>query len=175
MERFFYDLRSAARALRSAPAFGLVAILSIAIGIGATTTVFSIVNATFFAPLPFRDADRLYEISEQNPREVCAGCGVGTSFALYRDLSARCHSFSELGAYRDQEVILNDGGVPLRVRGGAVSANLLNILGFVPIRGRLIQPADDRAGAPRVALIAESLWRVRYQSDAATIGRTIRL
>src|SRR5262245_7898911 len=175
MERFFYDLRSAARALRSAPAFGLVAVLSIAIGIGANTTVFSIVNATFFAPLPFHDADRLYEIYEQNQREVCAGCGVGTSYALYQDLRERSRAFSDVGAYRDQEVIVNDGGAPLRVRSGAVSAGLLDLLGFSPIRGRSIQAADDRAGASRVVLLSESLWRNRYQGDPGIVGRTIRL
>ena len=175
MDRVRQDIRSAFRMLRGSPVFALVAIISIAIGIGANTTVFSIVNTTFFAPLPFRDADRLYDIYEHNPREVCAGCGVGTSYALYTDVTARLRSFSELGAYRDQEVIINDGGTPLRVRGGVVSASLLHMFGFVPLTGRLIQPEDDRPGAARVALVSESLWRVRYHSDPSLVGRFIRI
>jgi predicted permease len=175
MDRLTRDLRYALRTLRSAPAFTAVAILSIAIGIGANTTVFSLVNAIFFAPLPFRDGDRLFDIYEHNPGEVCAGCGVGTSYALYQDLRASARTLGALGAYSDQQFVLSDEGAPQRVRGAAVSAGLLELLGFVPHTGRLIQAADDRVGAPRVALIAESLWRARYEADPSVVGRALRL
>jgi putative ABC transport system permease protein len=168
------DLRYAFRSLRAAPAFAAVAILSIAIGIGANTAVFSFVNALFFAPLPFRDGDRLYDIFEANPRELCADCGVGTSFATLRDLRA-LHAFSDVQAYADQPFVLNDGDGPARVRGAALTAGTLELLGIAPITGRPIQPADDRPGAPRVVLISESLWRARYESASSLVGRTIRL
>ncbi|MGH7472079.1 MAG: ABC transporter permease [Longimicrobiales bacterium] len=147
------------RTLRAAPAFTAVALLSIAIGIGANTTVFSFVNAVFFAPLPFRDADRLYDIYEHNAREVCPGCGVGTSYALYQDLQSNVRTLSGVGAYTDRQFVLNDASAPVRVRGAAVSAGLLELLGLVPREGRFIQSEDDRTGAPRVALISESIWR----------------
>jgi putative ABC transport system permease protein len=176
MERLLQDLRFAARALRASPIFAAVAILSIGFGIGANTTVFSFVNAVYFAPLPFRDAELLYDVYEHNPREVCAGCSIGTSYASYLDLRQRVRSFSDVAAYRGAEqFLLNDGGEPVRLRGATVSAGLLELIGAAPIAGRLIQPADDRAGAPRVALLSESIWRSRYQADRALVGKSVRL
>jgi putative ABC transport system permease protein len=169
-----HDLRYAFRSLRAAPAFAAVAILSIAIGIGANTAVFSFVNALFFAPLPFRDGDRLYDIFEHNPREVCADCGVGTSFATFGDLR-KLRAFASVGAYADQQLVLNDGAAPARVRGAAVTAGTFELLGIAPLTGRPIQSADDRVGAPRVVLISESLWRTRYENATTVVGRTIRL
>ena len=175
IDRYWNDLRHAARAVRGAPGFSTIAILSIAIAIAANTTVFTLVNAVYLAPLPMRDADRLYDVYEHNPDEVCAGCGVGTSYALYKDLRAQTRSFADVGAHADERFVLNDGDAPVRVRGGTVSAGLLEMLDTAPIVGRSIQPEDDRPGAPRVALLSESLWRARYAADRSIIGRDVRL
>src|SRR5688572_19671895 len=92
------DLRHALRALAHSPGFTAIALLSLALGIGVNSAIFTLVSATTFPDLPYRDADRLVDIHETSP-ELCAGCAVGTSYPTFRDLRSTAQSFSGMGAY----------------------------------------------------------------------------
>ena len=167
-------LRAAVRSLRRSPGFALVAIVCLALGLGANTALFSVLNALTLRPLPFHQVERLVDVSEDNPAELCAGCAVGTSFGTYRGWRA-ARSFEGLGAYEETPFTLGvDGGVE-RVAGTLVSGDLLGILGVAPILGRSIQADDDRAGAPPVVVLSHRLWLRRFGADRGVVGKSVRL
>ncbi|HEX5725048.1 MAG TPA: ABC transporter permease [Longimicrobiaceae bacterium] len=175
MTALLQDLRYAARTLARAPGFTAVAVLSLALGIGANTTVFSLVNAVHLRPLPYADPGRLVDLSEHNPRELCAGCGVGTAYATFLDWQAQARSFSSLGAYREDDFTLTGVEAPERLPGARVTAELFPTLGVAPVLGRGILPAEDRPGAPAVALIGHELWQERFGGSHDVLGRTVVL
>jgi putative ABC transport system permease protein len=119
MTDFWLDLRQAARLCRRAPVMALVIVGSLTLGIGANTAVFSFVNAIQFRPLPVADEDTLVDVSEWSATELCAGCGVGTSYPAYLDWRDRARSFSAMGAYKEESFVVYGGGEPER-HGGAV-------------------------------------------------------
>jgi predicted permease len=175
MERLTQDMQLAVRRLIRAPAFSVIAVLTLAIGIGANTAIFSLINAIRLRPLPFNEPGRLVDVFEHNPVEVCDGCGVGTSFANYADWRAQAKSFSAMGAHTEGSVALGlpDGAEPRRI--SRVTAGLFPMLGVTPTRGRLFTEDDDRAGAAPVALIGAGLWRARFNSDSTVVGKSVRL
>src|SRR3712207_5888388 len=124
MDTLLQDLRYAVRTLARSPGFTAVAVLSLAIGIGANTTVFSLFNAIRFRPLPYAQPERLVDVSEDNPRELCAGCAVGTSHATYLDWKAQARSFASMGAFLEQPFTLTGGEAPEQVTGALASAEL---------------------------------------------------
>ncbi|MGQ0642579.1 MAG: ABC transporter permease [Gemmatimonadaceae bacterium] len=168
------DLRYALRALVHSPGFTTIAILSLALGIGVNSAIFTLVNATTFPDLPYRDAGRLVDVHETSS-ELCAGCSVGTSFPTFRDWRERATSFSGIGAYSESGVALLAGEEPERVSGAYVSAQLFPTLGVAPVIGRGILPEEDRAGAARVALIGHGLWTRVFGGDSSAVGRTVRV
>ena len=170
-----HDLKSAVRNLASSPGFAAIAVLSLAIGIGATTTVFSLINTIAWKPLPYRDADRLTDVYVHHPVKVCEGCGVGGSYPDYLDWRARARVFSEMGAYNEviSSVATSEGGQRTNVT--SMSASMFSLLDVQPVKGRIFGADDDRSGAPRVALINERLWNARFQADPAIVGSKIRI
>ncbi len=168
-------LRHAARSLARSPLLSAVAILSLALGIGANATIFNIVNAVRFKPLPFPEPDRLVSVSESNPRELCEGCAVGASWQVFERWRQSARSFAALGAYHEGAYALADQGEPERTGGTRVSAGLLPLLGVAPVLGRGITREDDRPGAEPVVLLSHGLWFRRYGGDSGAIGRTVRL
>src|SRR5690554_520067 len=106
MDSFVQDVRYALRSLSGSRGFTAVAVLSLAIGIGASTTAFSLVSAVLFRPLPYADADGLATVYEHHPTEVCAGCGVGASYQTFLDLRETARSFSSLAAYAGREFVM---------------------------------------------------------------------
>ncbi len=176
LELTFTNLRHALRTLQRAPGVAFVAITSLALGIGANSALFTLMNGALFRPLPYRDAGRLVDVSEVNPRDLCAGCAVGTSaptFEVWR--SETSGVFSGLGAYREEGAIFGDGEEADRLSIAAVSSGLFELLGVAPRHGRTFATEEDRMGAPGVVVISDQLWRGRFRADANIVGRTVRL
>jgi len=118
-----HDLRLAFRTLARSPGFAFVAITSLALGIGANSTIFSLVRATVFPTLPYANAERLVDVYETSP-ELCTGCGVGTSFDTYLDWRGRARAFASMGASREDEFVVSGPEEATRVPGALISATL---------------------------------------------------
>ncbi len=165
------DLKYALRMLVKEPGFSAVAILTLALGIGANTTIFSAVNALLIRPLPVENVDRLvcgYAMREGfDPFE--------TSLLEYSAYREQNHSFavSGLGCQRFFRLMTN--GDPQRLQGAAIMADYLNTLGVKAIRGRLFQPEEDRPGGPAIALVSYDLWQRFFGGDPGVIGRSVNL
>jgi predicted permease len=171
LDGLMQDARFSLRTLRRSPGFFVVAVLTLALGIGATVAAFSVVNAVLLRPFAFSNPDRLLWVYAQRvdaPR---------TSFSLpeYCDYRDQNTSFEGLGAIGAYNANLSDSGDPERVQGVRISANAFGILGLRPLLGRSLVEADDRNGAPAVAMISYGLWSHRYGKDSATVGRSINL
>ncbi|HEV2986200.1 MAG TPA: ABC transporter permease [Vicinamibacterales bacterium] len=165
------DLRYAFRILRRNPAFTAIAVLTLALGIGASAAVFSIVNGILLRPLPFRDPSRLVAVLDGRPAQ-----GVDWVFdspRRFEEWVRRNTVFDELAAAQNCYYRLDDGGVPRLLQGGCVSANFFPMLGVQPVLGRLFTLDEDRTGA-RVAVLSYASWRAFFGSDAAALGKTIR-
>ena len=168
------DVRHAWRTWRRTPVLALAAILTLALGVGANTAVFSVVHGVLLRPLPYPDADRLVEVFEDNSR---AGGGPFFRVSLLNYLSwvERAQSFEALAAFNGRDFTLTEHGDPERLFGSAVTASLFKVLGIAPIVGRALTAEDEAPGAAPVALLAESLWSRAFGRDPAVIGRTIPL
>jgi predicted permease len=166
------DVRYAIRSLRKSPGFTVVAILTLALGVGANTAVFSLINAVLLRPLPYAEPDRLVLVWESAPFFGMHDSPV--SPANYVDWKARSRSFEAMGALEDGSFRLLGEATPEVVPGALVTAGLMRALRIRPALGRVFSDDDDRPGAPKVVLIGENFWRRRYNADPAVIGKTIR-
>src|SRR6187200_563571 len=135
IDSLLHDVRYALRTLAKSPGFAFVAIASLTLGIGANSTIFSLVRATLFPSLPYADAGRLVDLHETSA-ELCTGCGVGTSFETYREWKMQTRAFSGMGASREDEFVLSGTGEAMRVPGALVSYDLFRTLGVRPALGR---------------------------------------
>ncbi len=168
-----YDLRFAARALRQSPVFSLVAIATLALGIGVNTTIFSVVHAVAIQPLGFSDPSRLVRIWEKNDRLNISE--FATSVPNYLSWRGESRSFAELAAWRSGSVTLTGAGEPQRLARIGATATLVPLLKVRPLLGRNFSSDEDRAGAARVAILRESVWRDRFGADPTVVGRSIVL
>ncbi|MBK5299102.1 MAG: ABC transporter permease [Vicinamibacteria bacterium] len=168
------DLRYAWRTLtsRAQRSFAVAAILTLALGVGAATAIFSVVHAVMLAPLPFHAADRLVRIYETNQARNIAEFSVSVPNL---DSWQRRVTLLSLAAARDAPANLTDGGPPEHVLGLAVSAGFLPTLGLSPVAGRHFHAAEDRPGGARVAMVSEGLWQRRYGGAPGVIGRSIAI
>ena len=168
------DARHAWRTWRRTPVLALAAILTLALGVGANTAVFSVVHGVLLRPLPYPTADRLVEVFEDNSR---AGGGPFFRVSLPNYLSwvERARSFDALAAFNGRDFALTDHGDPERIAGSAVTASLFKVLGVAPILGRALTEDDERPGAAPVALLAESLWVRAFGRDTGVVGHSITL
>jgi putative ABC transport system permease protein len=175
MSQFLSDLRFGARLLLKSPITSAAAILSLALGIGGTTTMFSAVDAVLLRPLPFAEPDRLVLVSatsslSRNLSSTRRGGDLSPAdFLDYRSSA----SFDGLAAISRNPVRLTGGGTPEQVPAAQVSGNFFSVLGVNAIAGRTFLPADDAPGRPAQAVVSEGLWERRYGRDAGLIGRTI--
>src|SRR5688500_5877923 len=185
------DLRLAARTLGRARGFTAVALLSLAVGLGATTTVFSLVDALAFRPLPFPHAERLVDVHEASATRLCAGCGVGTSWEGFADWRRGTTAFEAMAAYVEQPFVLAprtgargarvpaaggaDEAAAERVTGAAASAELFALLGVRAALGRLYAADEERPAAERVVVLGHDLWRRRFGGDSGVVGRVVPL
>ncbi len=167
------DFRHAIRVLLKNPGFAAVAVLTLALGIGANTALFSIVDAVLLRPLPFKDPGRLMMIWETRPRP--GWDQTSASAGEFRAWEQRNHTFSGMSLL-DWEVSNLSGGTEPEVVGtGFVSTNFFDLLGVHPALGRLLQPSDAEPGHDRVAVISHDLWQQRFGSNPSIVGQTIRL
>jgi predicted permease len=169
------DARYAGRALRRSPGFTLVAVLTLAVGIAANTTVFSLVNAFYLVPSEFPDPARLVVIAETSVTELCSGCGVGTSYPGFVEWRDRAGSFERMAACLEEDVVLSAPFPPQRVPAARVSAALFDVLDVRPVEGRAFRPADDRPGAPPTVILGHATWVRLFGGDPAAVGRVVRV
>jgi putative ABC transport system permease protein len=165
------DLRYAARRLRAAPGFTAITILTLALGVGATTAIFSAVNPILFEPLPYPDAGRITTIVEV----ASDGSRSAGTFGMYRGLAERARSFDAIAVLKPWQPTMTGADRPERFEGQRVSATYFHVLGVSPILGRDFQPSDDRLNGPNVVILSDALWRQRFAGDRAVIGREIQL
>lgn len=176
MEAIPQQLRRGARRLVRAPVFSITAALTIALGIGATTAVFSLVNGVLLRPLPFAQPDRLVDISHSM---VLQGIShVDQSDGTYLYYRRANHVFTDVGAYRAADVNLSAVGMAdatsaRRMEAARASASLFGVLGVAPLRGRAFRADEDLPGAQPVAIIGERLWKEQFASDPGIVGRGI--
>src|SRR5512135_2341544 len=173
MGNLIRDVRVAARMLWRSPGFTLVALATIALGIGGNTAMFSVVNAVLLRPLPYARPDRLVAVYQTNPSRGISSNGV--SYLNYSDWVARTRSFESLGAFRMHDFTLTGQGEPALVAAGTVTSNVFALLGSGPLLGRGLLPSDDAPDAPPVAVLTEKLWRERFGGDAGALGRDVFL
>jgi predicted permease len=171
MSILLQDLRFALRSLLKRPAFTVVAILSLALGIGANTAIFSVINAVLLRPLPYVAPDHLVDLYETAPNMEYGS----VSPANFRDWQEQNHVFSGLTAYMNGDVNLQGVSNPERLSVEYASDNLFSLLGARPMLGRAFSAGDDRDGAPHVAVLSEEAWRRRFGADPGVIGKTVNL
>jgi putative ABC transport system permease protein len=165
------DLSYAWRSYMKAPGFTLLVMTTLALGIGASTAIFSIVNGILLKPLPFPEPDRLMFVSEQNK----AGIGMPISWMNSLDWRARQHAFDGLALSRHSAFTLTGVGQATRVTGRRVTANFFQVVGVQPSIGRGFAEADDTAGAAGVAIASYEFWRRQLGADANALGRSLTL
>ncbi|HYO80055.1 MAG TPA: ABC transporter permease [Bryobacteraceae bacterium] len=170
-ETAWHDLRYGARQLRRSPAFTITAVLTLALGLGGTIAIYSLVHAVIVRGLPYEGADRLIAIVETDAR----GGDMAASWHNFLDWRAQARSFSHMAAIQPMGVTLTGRGPAERVPALNVSASLLPMLGVQPIAGRGIAEHDDRSGAPYTILLSEGLWQRRFAKSAAVLGSSITL
>ncbi len=171
VEMLLTDVRYGLRRLRSNPGFTAVAAITLALGIGATTVIFSAINPILFKTLPYPNAERVLMVSDAANN----GTPEPVTFGTYREILLRSHSFDALAPFRPWQPVLAGDAEPERLNGQAVGAQYFRALGVRPARGRDFTADDDRDGGPRVAILSDALWRRRFGSDPGIVGRIITL
>jgi putative ABC transport system permease protein len=172
LETLWQDVRYGLRQLKRNPGFTAVAVITLALGIGATTAIFTVVNAVLLRPLPYPHPEELVYV-----QEILGNYGptpfVGNKeFAAWRNQS---RTLSPIAAYMDFAANLTGGGEPERVICGTATASFFFILGVRPVVGRLFLPEEDRPGGPPVVILSEALWKRRYGGDPSVLGRGVTL
>jgi len=171
VEQLLQDIRYGLRFLRRGPGFTAVAVLTLALGIGASTTIFSAVNPILFEPLPYPHAERITMIWD------FAGDGsrLYPTFGTYRELVERSHSFDAIAVIKPWQPTMTGASEPERLDGQRVSASYFQVLGVRPVLGRDFNPSDDQFNGPKVAIISDGLWRRRFGGDTKAVGQQIML
>jgi predicted permease len=168
------DFRYGLRVLAKAPGFTAVAVLTLALGIGANTAIFSIVNTVLLRPLPFQDSQRLVSLGNFDTRRAPAIPQGPVSYPDAMDVRARNHSFQEVSVYKDNDFTLTGIGDPLHVNVENVSANMFRLLGTQPSLGRGFLDSEDAPGH-HVVILSDAFWRAHFNADGNAIGRTLNL
>ena len=166
------DLRYAVRTLRKSPGFTVVAVLTLALGIGANTAIFSVVDGVLLAPLPYAQPDRLAVVWESN---LHYGWHVWISYLNFRDWQRDSRSFEQMGAFYYQARDLTAPGAPEHVDGKEISSGFFGALGAKLTLGREFTPQEDQPGGAPVAIISDRLWRDRFSGDRQALGRSLTL
>jgi putative ABC transport system permease protein len=171
MSNVLQDLKFAIRMLVKSPGFTLVAILTLALGIGANTAIFSVVNAVLLRPLPFKNSSQLVVM-----RETYKLVGnVSVSYPNFLDWRQQAHSFSGMAAVQNRGFNLSGVAQPENIGGYAVSPNFLALVGVLPILGRDFLPSEEKQGTAPVILLSYQLWQTHLGGDPAVLGRSISL
>jgi putative ABC transport system permease protein len=172
METLFQDLRYGGRMLLKQPGFTIVAVVALALGIGANTAIFSVVNAILLRPFNYKDSERLVQIYHNYPKLDLKASVSASGYVYYRE---HADSFEEVSAATSWPVNLTDAGDPERLQGWTVTYTFFPTLGVEPALGRLFSAEDDQPGHNRVVVLTDGLWKRRFGSDPGVLGNTIRL
>ena len=178
-DEFLQDVRFGCRLLRKSPGFTSVAILTLALGIGANSAIFSVVNATLLRPLPFPHPDQLVALGGHDSRNINPGGLLGSiSFPEFSDLRSRNRSFSRLAAYSGKGFAFLDGAKVQNLRGQRVTGNFFATLGVEPVFGRSFRIEDEQAGGGSVGLsviLSNELWQHQFNGNPDVLGRELTL
>ncbi|MGH9455993.1 MAG: ABC transporter permease, partial [Terriglobia bacterium] len=175
MRALMQDLRFGLRMLAKNPGFAAVAVITLALGIGANTAIFSVVNAVLLRPLPFPSPSQIVSVVSTVPP---ANVDDNASYPDFLDWRTRNHVFKSMAAYRTNSVNLTGVGAPLHLQSGTVSADLFNVLKVKPMLGRAFLPNEDTPGAvngTNAAILSYGLWQRRFGSNPRAVGRAIDL
>ena len=173
METLLQDLRYAVRTLLKKPGFTAVVLITLALGIGANTAIFSVVNGVLIQPLPFKEADRLVAVLEANPKFATEP--IGASFPNFTDWKEQNQVFEHLAAFGVQYFTLIGADEPLRLSGQSVSSAFFPMLGAEPVLGRTFLPEDEKPGQRKVVVLSHGFWQRRFGGDPAVLDRTLTL
>jgi len=171
MGSFLQDLRYAVRALRHAPGFTVVAILTLALGIGANTAIFSVIDAVLLRPLPYPRAHRLVQVSNQW-KEFSGGY---VSLPEFSEMRKQTTAFEAMALYRPRAFNWSQDGRPERVRAAEVTTELFSVLQMAPTMGRTFQPDEARDGKDKVVILSEGLWQRSFAADRNVLNQAVRL
>ena len=171
IEPLVQDIRYGFRMLKKSPGFAVIAILTLALGIGANTTIFSVVNGVLLNPLPFHESNQLVSLFQKVPHFD----NFSISYPNFVDWRRMNRTFSSMAAYRGTGFDLSGGGEPERLEGEMVSAGFFEILGVNPLLGRTFSPDEDRLGANPTVMITEGLWKRKFGSAPDIIGQRLVL
>jgi len=174
MENLWQDLRHGFRALRKSPGFTAVAVLTLGLGIGANTAIFSVVENVLLRPLPYRDPSALVQIwNTYLPQFPQAGNSPGD----FQDFKRQARSYSGMAAFVDipEGFNLTGEGEPQRLEARYATSGFFSLLGIQPVAGRTFTPEEDKPGASSVVMLSHRLWQSRFGSDPASVGRTLML
>ena len=174
MKTLVQDVRYGLRILRKSPAFAAIAVLTLGLGIGANTAIFSFVDAWIIRPIPYPQADKLVVLLSHDKKKGWTSNGV-SSTADFLDFQKQNTSFEQTAAWASWDFNLTGDGPPALVDGGRVSWTFFDTLGARPLLGRTFTASDDVSGAPHVAIISEGLWKSRYAQNPKIIGRSINI
>jgi putative ABC transport system permease protein len=173
MNGLFQDFRYALRQLRKNPGFTAVAVLTLALGLGANTAIFSVIDAVLLHPLPFYAPSRLVVVK---PTEPGRRDDIGVSYPTFLDWRARNHVFDGLSVFREDDFTLTGQGEPAHLTGAVVSANMFSLLGVPPVIGRDFVPEEDQLiGTGLPIILSHSLWQNRFGSDPRIVGQSLTL
>ncbi|MGH6628806.1 MAG: ABC transporter permease, partial [Burkholderiales bacterium] len=173
METLLKDIRYAIRSLLKHPGFTVIAVITLALGIGANTAMFSVINGVLLRPLPYHEPDRLVTIWEESPLRGMYQMPV--SYANLRDWVDQNHSFEQISAYTFTNLNLSGAGEPARLSAVRASANLFALIGAKPLLGRPFLAEEDKDGANRVVILGHGVWQSRFGSDSEIIGKALTL
>jgi predicted permease len=175
LERLAQDLRAGWRGVRKHPGFSLLAVLTLALGIGANTAIFSLVSALLLRPLPYDQPDRLVQLWHTPPQQQFPGRHqFALSPANYLDWRSRSHAFEHTAAYGGANLSFTDGSHPESLTAALVAPDLFSVLGARPQAGRTFLPEEETPGKDKVALLSDRLWRTRFGGDAGIVGKPVR-
>ena len=173
METIWQDIRYGARMLRKNPGFTLIAVITLALGIGANTAIFSVINAVLLRPLPFKEPGQLVMLWERRPNSGPANITISAhEFVAWKE---RSHSFESLTLIQPNGLNLTGRGDPVTVAAAQVSADFFSVVGTQPLLGRTFAPGADQAGGAKEVVLSKKLWTQRFGADRNIISQTITL
>ena len=173
LEQFWQDVFFGLRTLRKSPGFTAVAVLTLALGIGANAAMFSVVNAVLLRPLPYRNPDQIVQLWATSGK--WGGSHWQVAPGDVADIQSRSHAFERVAPYRDWATNLTGGGEAERVPTARVSADFFPVFGVAPFAGRTFTADEEREGHDRSAIVSHAMWQQRFGSDPALIGKSILL
>src|ERR1700732_90294 len=169
MESFWQDLKHSVRMFLHAPGFTITAILALALGVGANTAIFSVINTVLLRPMPYPEADRIVFFMNVYPQ----GSGTGTSPAKFNFWRAQTQSIQDAAAWRFGVANYNSGGAPEQIQATQASADFFKLLGARVLYGRTFSQDEDLPRGPDVVVLTQGFWQRRFGADPGVIGKAI--